>query len=312
MTSEKNEPNVIIHAGVVKTASSYLQAILKRNSGRLRKAGVNYVHHRDTRKNYTVPCQLNAREKLGINFEPKVSDQELLEISRAFFRNQSAKDFQRLILSDENILGHSGHCARVGRLFTLRKMFAGVFAEHIPHPVTEVHFAIRNYASFYSSTYVEYLRSAQADRIVTENSMKKLVYSKHVSWEGVASVVLNTFPEADVFVWRFEDLSELSSTILQNLCGQEIDVSKFASPNRKRTRPSASQRAVEVLFNSIERFGADAALANWAKIQEQYPRGDEYQAYNPWTKDERIHLTNLYHHDVKQLASLPRVNFLSP
>ena len=46
----KEPPRVIVHGGVHKTATSYVQSILQRNANWLRKRGVRYNHHRDTRK----------------------------------------------------------------------------------------------------------------------------------------------------------------------------------------------------------------------------------------------------------------------
>jgi len=80
----KDGPYVVVHGGVHKTATSYLQSILQRNAGRLAKSGVHYIHHREARKHYTYPCQLNGYEKLGLEFRSKVSDDDLAKRSRAF------------------------------------------------------------------------------------------------------------------------------------------------------------------------------------------------------------------------------------
>ena len=92
-------PYVVIHGGVHKTATSYLQSILQRNAGKLRKHGVHYVHHRETRKNFTYPCQLNGYMRLGLDYRTKMSDADLRQKTTSFFRGVNAKSNDRIILS---------------------------------------------------------------------------------------------------------------------------------------------------------------------------------------------------------------------
>ncbi len=87
----KETPYVVIHAGVHKTASTYSQKILKRNQGYLEKIGVRYVHHRKTRKEYTIPVQLNGYANLGLNFKTKVTDGEMKKPTRQVFQKHRRK-----------------------------------------------------------------------------------------------------------------------------------------------------------------------------------------------------------------------------
>ncbi|MFD0859265.1 hypothetical protein [Roseovarius aquimarinus] len=305
-------PEVVIHGGVHKTATSHIQSILQRNAGRLRKSGVHYVHHRDTRKEYTVPVQLNGYEKIGMDFDPKVTDEELEEKARLFFAKIDAGPGERIVLSDENMAGHSGHCVRRGFIYRWRRMLMTIFAQHIPYPVTEVHLAIRNYPDFFASTFVEFLRSASGEKVIPEARMKRSVLSNLPSWTGFIDQTLETFPEAELVIWRHEDFSALSDRIIANLCGPGVDASKLAEPKRSRGRPSASHRAVQEILMEIERNGGDAALARRVEIQEAYPRGPEYPGYDPWTEQERAHLTGLYEKDVAEIAAKERVRMLQP
>lgn len=303
-------PEVVIHGGVHKTATSHIQSILQRNAGRLRKNGVYYVHHRDTRKEYTVPVQLNGYEKIGMDFEPKVTDAELAEMAKAFFAKIEAGPGERIVLSDENMAGHSGHCVKRGFIYRWRKMLLPIFAQHIPYPVTEIHLAVRNYADFFASTFVEFLRSATGEKVISEERMKRAVLSNLPSWTGLIDLMLKTFPDAQIIIWRHEDFRALSDTVIANLCGPGIDPDTLATPNRKRGRPSASHRAIKEILIEIERNGGDAALARRVEIQETYPRGPEYPGYDPWTENERAHLTRLYEKDVADIAMRKRVTYL--
>ena len=305
-------PYVVVHGGVHKTATSYIQSILQRNAGKMRKSGVHYIHHRDTRKEYTFPSQLNGYEKIGLQYKTKVSDAELAGRAKAFFGAVGAGPGERIILSDENMAGHSGHCVRSGKLYQRRNVLIPIFANNIIYPVTEVHIAIRNYADFFASTFVEFLRSATGDKVIPEAQMKRQVLSKVPSWVKFVDLILKCFPQAELTLWRHEDFRDLSDEIIGNLCGPDIDTGKLATPKRSRGRPSASHRAVQEILMEIERSGGAAALARRVEIQDAYPRGPDYPGYDPWTEAERAHLTRMYHQDIAEIARRRGVRLLEP
>lgn len=308
----KPDPYVVVHGGVHKTATSYVQSILQRNAGKLRKSGVHYIHHRDTRKEYTYPVQLNGYEKLGLGYRRKYSDDDLRKQSETFFGNVGAGPGERIILSDENMPGHCGQCVRGGDLYSRRDTLIPIFARNIIYPVTEVHLAIRDYADFFASAYVEFLRSAKGENILSEIQMKRDLLSHVPRWQDFIEVVQDAFPDARLILWRHEDFRALSTRIIGNLCGPDIDPESLAVPKRSRGRPSASHRAIRELLSEIERIGGDAALAKRVEIQEKYPRGPDYPGYDPWSQSEREHLTRTYERDVAQIRKDYDVTFLQP
>ncbi|MBZ8117772.1 hypothetical protein KUD11_03850 [Roseovarius sp. LXJ103] len=306
------DPYVVVHGGVHKTATSYVQAILQRNAGRMRKSGVHYVHHRDTRKEYTFPTQLNGYEKLGLNYRTKVPDEKLAKMSAKFFDKIGAGPGERIVISDENMPGHSGHCVRSGDLYNRRDTLIPIFAQNIPYPVTEVHLAIREYGDFFASTFVEFLRSAKGENVFPEAQMKRAVLSTLPSWTGFIDLVISCFPDAQLTVWRHEDFRHLSGEIIGNLVGPDIDTGALVEPKRKRGRPSASHKAVQEILMQIDRFGADKALEHRVEIQERYPRGNQYPGYDPWSVAERAHLGRLYERDCREIRMRKKVTFLAP
>ncbi len=307
----KKTPYVVVHGGVHKTATSYVQSILQRNAGKMRKRGVHYIHHRDTRKDYTYPCQLNGYEKLGLGFRRTYSDADLQKQARKFFKKVKAKPGERIILSDENMPGHCGQCVRTGELYQRRDMLIPIFAQNIIYPVREVHLAIREYADFFASAYVEFLRSAKGENVFSEAQMKRELLSRVPSWVGFVEVIRNAFPDAQLILWRHEDFRVLSPQIIGNLCGPDIDRATLVTPKRSRGRPSASHRAIRELLSEIERAGGEAALARRVEIQDKYPRGPEYPGYDPWSTSERAHLARVNARDVEAIRRLDGVTFLN-
>ena len=307
-----DEPYVVVHGGVHKTASSAVQAVLKRNQGKLLKQGVRYIHHREARLDYTNPVQLNGYLRLGLDFKPNITDDDLKKLVGKFWKNVEAQPGERVILSDENMPGHSGHCVRRGRLYWRRTTLIPAFADNIPYPVREVHIALRNYADFFASAYVEFLRSATGARLFPENQMKRNVLSEMESWTRFLEEVQEAFPQAQLYVWRFEDFKPLFPRIVESISGNVVPHADMAVPKRKRGRPSASHKAVQVMLEEIERFGGDHALARRVEIQEEFPRGPDYPGYDPWSQAERDHLTRMYDRDVAEIRRRLDVTYLEP
>lgn len=304
------KPYIVLHGGFHKTATSHVQSMLARNSKMLERAGVHYVHHRDTRKKLTVPVQCNVYNSVGMDWDPKISDEELQEMSHAFLSKLLEMRPKRLILSDENMAGHCGHCVKRGVLYRWRRKLIEVFAQQFPDGVDEVHLGVRNYADFFASAYVEYLRSVTGQWFVDERMMRRQVMENMPSWHNILKSVVTFFPGARVVVWKYEDFRKIDRKILANLCGPAIDVDQMKEPKDRNKRPTASGRAVHELLQLIHREGADYALEQRVALQEMYPRGPEYGSYDPWTAQERAHLTRMYERDIEDIRVNPDIKLL--
>ncbi|MEO1140185.1 MAG: hypothetical protein AAFW87_12085 [Pseudomonadota bacterium] len=303
-------PYIVLHGGFHKTATSHIQSMLARNSKQLERAGIKYVHHRDTRKRLTVPVQCNIYNKLGMDWDPKISDAELKEITTGFFDELVADAPKRIILSDENMAGHCGHCVKRGVLYRWRRRLIEAFAKQFPNGVNEVHLGLRNYADFFASAYVEYLRSVTGQWFVDERMMRRQVMENMPSWHNILKSVVTLFPGAKVFVWRYEDFRAMDRVVLGNLCGPDVDASKMHEPKDRNKRPTASGRAVAELLQLIHKDGADAALEQRVALQEQFPRGPEFGSYDPWLPNERAHLTRMYDRDIADIRANPDITLV--
>ena len=305
-----SRPALVLHGGFHKTATSHIQSMLARNAKMLERAGVSYLHHRDMRKRLTVPVQCNVYNAIGMDWDPKISDEELSAMTGEFFDELMAQGADRLILSDENMAGHCGHCVKRGVLYRWRRKLIEVFAAQFPYPVAEVYLGVRNYADFFASAYVEYLRSVQGQWFVDEPIMRRQVLENMPSWHNILKSIVTFFPEARVTVWKYEDFRQLDMEILGRLCGPDIDVSKLKEPKDRNKRPTASGRAVAELLQLIHHRGAEYALNERVYLQEKYPRGKEYGSYDPWTATERAHLTRIYERDIEEIDANPDITFL--
>ncbi|SLN26189.1 hypothetical protein PEL8287_01217 [Roseovarius litorisediminis] len=304
-------PDLVLHGGFHKTATSHIQSILARNSKFLKREGVLYVHHRDARKRLTVPVQCNAYNAIGMDWDPKISDEELRRLTSGFFDELLDTGAERIILSDENMAGHCGHCVKRGMLYRWRRKLIEVFAAQFPYAVSEVHLGVRNYADFFASAYVEYLRSVQGQWFVDEPQMRKQVLEVMPSWHNILKSVVTFFPGAKIYVWKYEDFRRIDQKVLANLCGPKVDVAQLKEPKDKNKRPTASGRAVAELLHMIHKDGAKYALEQRVALQEKYPRGPEFGSYDPWLPNERAHLIRIYERDIEDIRANPDLHLLS-
>ena len=313
--SKTGETQTVLHGGFHKTATTYLQRLLEDNDAWLGSQSVYVVPHLKLRKHITFPSQLDAYRKLKIWRRTRFSEEELQGFQDAFFKDPLKAKPARMILSDENLPGLPAHCVTTGMLYQHRRAFFGAFAKRMPMPITDAFFAIRNYADFFASSYIEYLRAATTTttgHMDTPEVMRRNVFGSLPNWMRVFDDFEDAFPGVRIHVWRFEDFRALTPQILQSFCGEGVDVSKFKPPKERNARPSASARAVDELVLMSELEGA-AAMAEHAKtVQDMYPQGDDYERYDPWTAQERAHLTALYDRDWQALCNDARFVTLTP
>ncbi len=305
-------PALVLHGGFHKTATSHIQSLLARNTKMLNRQGVHYLHHRDTRKRLTVPVQCNVYTAIGMDWDPKISDADLSGITSEFFDEVLSIPADRIILSDENMAGHCGHCVKRGVLYRWRRKLIETFAQQFPYPVSEVYLGVRNYADFFASAYVEYLRSVQGRWFIDEAIMRRNVLENMPSWHNILKSIVTFFPDAKITIWKYEDFRVLDQEVLSLLCGDGIDVSKLKSPKDTNKRPTASGRAVSELLNLIHSKGAEYALNERVALQEKYPRGPEFGSYDPWSARERQHLTRIYEKDIQDIRNNPAIRVLAP
>ena len=313
--SKTGETQAVLHGGFHKTATTYIQQLLETNEEWLGRKSVYVVPHQKLRKHITFPSQLDAYRVLKVRRRTKFSEEELQGFSDAFFAEPMALKPARMILSDENIPGLPAHCVTTGMLYRYRKEFFRCFAKRVPLPITDAFFAVRNYADFYASSYVEYLRAATTStsvQMITPEVMRRNVFASLPNWQKVFGDFAAAFPETRIHVWRFEDFAELTPQILKLFCGNGVDIKKLKEPKERNARPSASARAVEELVLISELEGAGAMAGQVQKVQAQFPQDQINERFDPWSAGERAHLGSLYERDWQAICADERLITMKP
>lgn len=303
---------VVLHGGFHKTATSYLQSLLQRNRGYLARNDVMYLHHRDVRKNFTVPCQLNAYEKIGVDRKTKIPDAELRQMTHDFFEPVRSTNPSTLIISDENMAGHCGHCVQRGMLYHFRRAFMRSFSNELPFDVSEIYLSVRHYGDFFAAAYGEYLRSATTFRFVEEEDMKQRLLDRMPSWHLTLTAVAEAFPEAEIKVWRYEDFRDVSNKVLQSMCGGTIDVNHFKHPQSKTVRPSPSHKAMSKFIDLYKTESPEEALLQRQTLETEFPKSDQNPGYHPWSPEEYAKLSLAYKTHWAKIRQNPRFTIIDP
>lgn len=307
---------VVLHGGFHKTATSHLQGILQRNSNHLAKRGVMYIHHREVREKFTVPCQRNANLNAGLTPKTKITDAKLRKISEDFFTPIKDANPETLILSDENLYGHCAHIARSGAIYHFKKRFVRPFANEIPFDVTDIFLSIRNYPDFFAAAYTEYLRSTKGlnavERFVDiEDTMAK-VLANPPNWVNIIKFTSKWFPKARIHIWRFEDFREVSPQILQAMCGDAVQYDKLRMPQHSTKRVSPSNKAMQEFSRVRHSTGIKEALEVRLELEKQYPKNEESSGYQPWTSENHALLSNLYDQHWNEICDTPWITTIRP
>lgn len=307
---------VVVHGGFHKTATSHLQGILRRNSNHLMKREVMYFDHRDVRKNFTVPCQRNARLNAGLATKHKVPDDKLRKMTTEFFAPVLRQSPETLIISDENLYGHCANIARSGALYHFRRRYVRPFVNEIPFDVTDVFLSIRNYPDFFAAAYTEYLRSTKGSHgvewfVSIEETMAKAL-ANPPSWIKLINFTAKWFPKANIHVWRLEDFREISPQILQAMCGNNVQYDKLKLPQKASTRLSPSNRAMQEFVRVRDTVGIKEALESRLELEKQFPKNDANPGYQPWNSEDQAVLSASYDQHWKEICNTSWITTIRP
>ncbi|MEM1411491.1 MAG: hypothetical protein AAGH19_03960 [Pseudomonadota bacterium] len=120
--------------------------------------------------------------------------------------------------------------------------------------------------------------------------------------------------ERNITLWRFEDLRQLMSMLIQHLTAESDVQALFDAYPKSVTRPSLSATAMKAL-READRVPMEkkqrARLVN--DLLNKYPAGERQQKFDPWRAGEKQQLQDRYRDDVESIRRrFPSIQFLSP
>ncbi|MEM6466631.1 MAG: hypothetical protein AAF679_09025 [Pseudomonadota bacterium] len=240
----------MLHLGAHKTGSSWAQAALKASGHALAGAGV------------VVPGTGHVRREVtaqAIGGKP---------VDLAAYA-----PCQRLILSDENMLGTPRQMLRTGKLYPKAVQRLTAVREAFEDQPVELHLATRPLAAFFAGLVVEGLRNGFYRPL---DEVEAVLCAQQGGWQELGDRLRRAWPEAKLTVWP-DGL--LDTTFLNALAGSTSEWSLPGGPVRRG--PSHAEATVAL---------TDAAQGQKVGDRLATARGPNDAPFAPWSRATLEHL----------------------
>ena len=214
------------------------------------------------------------------------------------------------ILSEENIVGIPYELTRIPGIYPMAGKRLATLKALFPDAKFEFYFSLRSYDTFYRSMYSEVLRNRGF--IPFEEFYDPARFAEN-SWVQMLEEVLRHIPEENVILWKFEDFRAVMPQALQRLSGRDDIEAMMARYAPETTRPSLSQKTVDLLRELAPAIGPQAALKHTEQINRYYAVADGHAPLQVFDDETVANLQEKYSSDLALIAEQhPSVTFLNP
>ena len=290
-----------LHLGFHKTASTHIQRLLDFNQQTLRRTGTCVIPHKKLRNKYTRYTEIYANQQIGMDFGEPMTEEGFNAVVADFWNSIPHQKFDRLILSEENAAGHVGQCVFPGLLYRFPKHYLQQFRDNLPFQPTEIDVVIRQYDTFFTSCYLEYLSSVWPQRYITADEMMAKVMVNVPSWLDILELINGQFAPALINVWVYEDMRTVMPILMGELTG--VDVKDLKTPNdTEKVRASPNKEVFEAFEKIVSAQGVAAALGQWKDLKETIG-AKKGTSFDPWRAQDKAHLSMLYAQDLDRIVS---------
>lgn len=260
---------VILHLGAHKTATTSIQMALDAERADLRARGTALLLPRDLRQPATGP---HRRRDRATELEQQLCD-------------AVADDaIHRLILSEENLTGSSGHNLARKSLYPSVTRRLGKLPRTLNHPNVTVLFALRDYGPYLSSSATTAIRRGKVFDTV---ALRTAFLLMHRHWLDVVQDIQAVFPSSNLRLWRYEDFDAVAPSLWREF----DDGLRLSVP--KRAFKTLSGSAMKQVLAGLD-SGESPVRSVIRQAVRDYPITDTNPAYSMWSDDESAHLTALY------------------
>ena len=249
---------ISLHLGAHKTASTYLQAVLKRNGGWLAAQGHASFGPDRLRGDLRLPA-LNPRQPASRGgFAP---------LARALGDQTAAG--RAVLLSEENLIGTTrpGLIAQGAQLYPQAELRLARLLGALEVTQAHLFMAVRNPPGFLISAFGQQL---MAGKLITFERYCSGVDPLALRWSELVARLLALPQVAQVTLWRHEDHATVLPLVLAEMFGPHTAAGVALPDRTSHAGPSA--RAIE------------AALAQLAEDPQADPRKTLRRAMKRWPK----------------------------
>ncbi|MEL7154548.1 MAG: hypothetical protein AAFN51_12300, partial [Pseudomonadota bacterium] len=267
---------VVLHLGAHKTASTYLQARLAKSSNRLRQMQVGYVDLKTFRE---VVSRAGGLRRCQHRYA-MLSQRTLRAELSGLIRRENILGAERVVLSDENILGHLGDLSNAGKFYPTAGPRLRVVREALRDWDLEIVVSVRDYVTFLPSVW-SHMVLRDGFRPFSPQVARSFLTGGR-GWAEVLQDLQRAAPGVPLHLWTFEEFAKLEADVLETLVGP---VPRSAiDPVKRHAMPGLSGAAVERIEDLI-RNGQMPSPDRVREISREFAKAKGHLPYIPWAED---------------------------
>ena len=290
-----------LYLGAHKTATTHLQGILMTNRQKLAELGVHLSSPQDVRKEW-LPLYFQAVRAFSENGRIPL---RLSGPLRAAMPAQG--DW---ILTEENIIGVPIELLNQPGIYPNAARRLAPLKALFPDSNISLHFSLRSYDTFWRSMYSEIVRNRGF--LPWDEFYKPAAFATR-SWVDTVTAFASVLPEAAITLWRFEDFRAVMPQTLAELSGQTEVAPLMAAYEPEATRPSLSQKAMDILAALAPAIGRAEALRLTERINDHYAVAKGHAPFDPFDAETAARMKADYARDIGAIQKkFPAVRFLKP
>jgi len=282
---------IVLHLGVHKTATTYIQDSLKRSIAKLDAHRIGYVPLEEMRKTVTP----NIRRKTA----------ELRSAVAGILARFQGYD--TLILSDENIAGGVNDPLQHNALYPNSRGNLERLLENLGGHQIEVYIALRSYDSFLASMYSEVLRHHP---FVTFYEYTATLSGDDVSWHPIIQDLTKVVNPSQMILWDFADFRQIGDQIFDSMLGAPL-AAELDRPTGS-VRDSLSAKAIAALTALRHALSNEEIKLLVGPIGQAFPKNSENLPYLPFPPKVVERLQKQYAIDIARIkADFPAIRFVT-
>jgi len=289
----KNLEKIILYLGAHKTATTHLQGILHANRECLAEERIRLSMPSDVRKEWLPAFFHWCNHK---DAESKQTMDRLVPVEGTW------------LLTEENIAGVSNDFSRLPGMYPKIDKRLKFLRKAYPDVEMELFFSLRSYETFYRSAYSEVVRNR--GYLPFDEFYDKERFRSN-SWLEMVRRIVQVIPQERITLWRYEDFRTLVPEILRRMTGVENTEAMIAAYHAETTRPSLSQKTIDILDALHPVLNRHESKKLVERINHAYPVSEGHAPLRTFTPEQEERFRRQYQEDVEAIRSeFPKINFL--
>ena len=286
--------DIILHVGVHKTASTYIQRRVSANCDLLAAHGVTFVSPATYRP---ALAKAWSRTRLFSNV-PRIRQRRQARLFADMLQEAENAGHRRFILSEENIVGPLDPVLTGTWFFDQAAGRVEALLRCLPTAPKQVLIAIRSYAGFFPSAYAEALK--MKGFVPFDDDLKQRYLTLDRGWPELISEIAEVLPpETRLSAWQHEAFPGIEQQIMEQLVGHAP--AQQLEPLIKRQQEGPTDRAMNHL-HSLAARGKSLNCQRIRQVMRATSKSDGLAGFDPWTDDEHRILAHRYKHDLGRIS----------